>query len=553
MQHPQVIVSDSVPRSEDPKPNDDGAPSRSSKPAPAQDSKLRTLWRTLAEATLLRTLREDRLLLAATLVLSASALAPMWRTPILPLVDMGANIGAAGLLDDAAFGDGVVARHYFVNLRLVPYWTVYLLISLFEQLAGPFVAVKVVVGLSVILLPLAVMRLLIAMNRSPRLGLWAFILSWDTNQYWGWISFQIGMAMALYAIAKLIEMKSYRDALKVMGLSALIAVTHVHAVVLLLGTGGLLALRARPFFQSLRFYAIGIAGSSVLIIGWLFDKVLSKGGTVASFGFDSPPIQARIDKLFEYTLDNIPGDAQWISRFAFTVLLCAPALALLNRRSPPSVEARFAPLCLLLASGALYLSLPFSIHGPISHWWTYPRFGTYMLIGLLALPRPRLERLQSLALMPGVVAAFQLHRATDEQFDQYGDYVTSYLRIVEHLPRNSRFMPLDLDNYRFRGTRRGALGQLHGYAASVTSSYDPHLFDEPNNPLRYRKRLKLPHQNWWRQHEFTMQDHGRFYDYIIVHPKNRDPFYHNGRGDEQVELLVESGPWRLYAVRDPVL
>ena len=82
--------------------------------------------------------------------------------------------------------------------------------------------------------------------------------------------------------------------------------------------------------------------------------------------------------------------------------------------------------------------------------------------------------------------------------------------------------PLDLDDARFRGTHDAALGQLHGYAAAAKSCFDPHLFDEPNNPLRYRPEKMPPVVNWFNQASFTMEREGRAYDYIIVHPVERD-------------------------------
>ena len=60
----------------------------------------------------LRMFAEDRVLLFATLLMSSSALLPLAMTPILPLVDLGSNVGAAALLDDAAFRHGAIAKYY---------------------------------------------------------------------------------------------------------------------------------------------------------------------------------------------------------------------------------------------------------------------------------------------------------------------------------------------------------------------------------------------------------------------------------------------------------
>jgi len=44
-----------------------------------------------------------------------------------------------------------------------------------------------------------------------------------------------------------------------------------------------------------------------------------------------------------------------------------------------------------------------------------------------------------------------------------------------------------------------------------------------------------------------MEKHGRYYDYIIVHPKKLDPL-HKQAADQGVELVREAGAWRLYEV-----
>lgn len=152
-----------------------------------------------------------------------------------------------------------------------------------------------------------------------------------------------------------------------------------------------------------------------------------------------------------------------------------------------------------------------------------------------------------LALLPGLVAAVALHLAIARQFREYGKYVRPYLQIVDALPRGVTFFPLDLDDRRFKGALNPVLGQLHGYAAAAKASYDPHLFDQQDMPLLFKKPLKLPVINWFRPTTFTMEAHGRHYDYVIVHPIDRDPF--PAKWMDAAELVRESGAWRLYKVK----
>ena len=510
-----------------------------------------TVW--FASLPTVRLLVEDKPLAIGFVLLWLSAMAPMLVTPILPLVDMGVNIGAASLMNDTAFGKGVVAQHYFVNLRIVPYWTVYAFLNLIESVAGPFVAAKVTVGLALGLLPLGVMRAMRAFGRSPRLGLWAFMLCWDTNLYWGWITFQIGMALALWAIARVFEIRTWRDALKMLPLTLTIALTHVHAVALALVVGGLLVFIKRPIKKAFWHHVVGLSGCVLLLAPWLWGTFFppatrSKPGPLT---FGTHPMAQKLGSLFRYTIDLIPtpdGNAG-IMTYAFLLLLLGPALFLLLRPRLIPQSRRAAPGLFLLGAAGLYLIMPFELNGPIAHWWTYPRFGTYALIGLLLLPRPRLDGLRGLTVVPGIVLAFFVHRAIQQQFRAYGDYVRPYLEIIAALPRNQLLYPLDLDDYRFKGTYDPVLGQIHGYAAAVKSCFDPHFFDQVNVPLRYRASNMPPVPNWFDQASFTMEREGRAYDYIVVHPIERDIIARRPSQRAQVELVKEAGPWRLYKVK----
>jgi hypothetical protein len=514
-------------------------------------SKLVQPWRWLGNRRTVRMFRDDRVLLVGTLILAASALWPLWTTPILPLVDMGSNLGAACLLDDVALGQGVAAQYYEINLRIVPYWTVYLLIAVLAQLAGALLAAKIAVGVVVVLLPVTVMRLLLALGRSPRLGLWAFMLAWDNNLYWGWITFQYGMVLALFVIAKLVEMRDVRDAAKIVPLAVLTALTHVHAVALLLTVGGLLGLGQRPLPRSLLRHAVALCGCALPLLPWLWSKLGGTAGSATTFAFDFHSPRHKVQNLFTYSIDNLPGLGAPATAAGFVLLSmgCMILFAFEQRKVAP--RQLWAPSALLLGSALLYFGLPFAISGPVNHWYTYPRYATYLLIALLCLPRPLLQGAASLVLVPGVVTTMFIHYGIAAQFREYGDYVRPYLEVIASIAKGSRILPVDLDDYRFRGTREAVLGQLHGYAAAVTSSFDPHLFDEPNNPIRFRAGTTLPHPNWFRPTEFTMEAHGQYYDYVIVHPVTKDPIARRKKWRDGVVLAKDAGPFRLYRVKSP--
>ncbi len=126
---------------------------------------------------LYRALRGDPLLLALTVLLTLAAWAPLCVTPFLPFSDLHNNVAAASMLFDAATGRGTIGYHYHVNME-PPTRTGRATSSCAAASAvgGVLFAAKAFVAFLAVLLPLSVMRLLLALRRSPRLGLWAVAL-----------------------------------------------------------------------------------------------------------------------------------------------------------------------------------------------------------------------------------------------------------------------------------------------------------------------------------------------------------------------------------------
>jgi hypothetical protein len=477
----------------------------------------------------------------------------MFFTPFLPLVDLGSHVGAAGLLPDVLLRRGIAPQYYSANPLPVPYWSGYVVLTTLHVLFGPFVAAKVTTALAVLLLPLGHMRLLAALQRSPRLGLWAFALAWNVNTYWGWFTFQLGMAFAFYAIAWLVEAQSLRDVPKIAAMTALVVLSHPHAAVLVAVAALALFLVGPMSWRSLLRYALGLSGF-VVTLPWLFAR-LGSGGGGGPLHYDAvdPPGPEKIASLYRYSVDVFtrPG-AVGVTCVAFLLCVLGPAVLGGLRRRPVPERSTARAVALLGACAALYLLLPFQIRSPTPHWWTYPRYATYILLALLLCPAPDLQGLRALLLAPGVAVTLALGVARVQQFSDYGDRTRPYLAIVHAMKPDSTFLPLDFD-FAWSGTREDSLGQLHGYAAAATSSVEPHLFDEPNMPLLFRPDSRLPIPAGWQTDRiagaFNMEEQGRFYDYIVTHPRRLDVVA--GLPHDQVELVVESGEWRLYAVHKP--
>jgi hypothetical protein len=509
------------------------------------------LWRPVLEwlgnRRTVRMFREDRLLAAMTLTLAAVSLIPVFVTPFLPLVDLGSNVGAAGLIDDVLRHREVPYRFFSINRLPVPYWSGYLLLDFFEVLTGPFIAAKATVVVTVLLLPVSHMRLLAALGRSPRLGLWAFLLAWDVNTYWGWFTFQLGMGLAFYALAWIVETSDWKSALCVAPLTSVIALTHPHAIALLgVGAIALAAVKPRPL-RALRDHCIALGGNTVLL-PWLVTKVLRHEGSVAQLDVQDAALTEKVASLYRYSLDTLPAvDAANLTALAFLLLIFGPVLLGAMKRRATTPRSTAMAVAILATCVGLYVFFPFAVNAPVVHWWTYPRYATYILLALLLLPAPTLRGAQLFVLLPGLTLAVAMTAARTRQFSAYGTITRPYLDIIHAMRSNSTFLPLDFA-FDWPGTREWSLGQLHGYVASAKSSFDPHLFGQEHSPIIYRASTRLPAPDWQRLAEtFNMQDQGRFYDYIITHPRSLDIVAK--LPPEDVELIIEAGEWRLYEVK----
>src|SRR5450432_2069292 len=162
--------------------------------------------------TIVAALQQDRRLAIAFLILSIGSLSPLFATPLLPFPDLPSNVAGASLLVRTMLHQSSALQFYRVQYLPLPCWTSYLLLGISSLIVGPFIAAKLFTAGLVLLLPLALMRLLLAMGRDPRFALWGFLLSWDHNLYAGWHSYVFGMLLSFIFLAKVIEAEDRRAA-----------------------------------------------------------------------------------------------------------------------------------------------------------------------------------------------------------------------------------------------------------------------------------------------------------------------------------------------------
>ncbi|HEX2871314.1 MAG TPA: hypothetical protein VHP33_08660 [Polyangiaceae bacterium] len=495
--------------------------------------------------------REDRLLLVATLVMSLVTLLPLTQAAFLPLGDLPDTAACAALLPQIIWGKGAPAEYYSVNWAPVPYWTTTVLIAFFSSISNVLIAVKIVVGLIVLLLPLSTMRMLQALGRDPRLGLLAFGLSWEHSLAAGWIAHGLGMGMALWALAWILEADSLKASLRVAVLGGLIGLTHaLPTAYFVVGTAALTL--ARPgLLRRFVLHATAGVGLVVSLIPWLVERVQSSGGmkSATAMSFEWHPLWDKVRDLFRFTLDNftLPDDVEASAR-TFAMLLFAPILlTLLPVRAGAT---RLASLILLLVAFLFYAGMPMSVYGPVSHWYTYPRFATILVLSLLFVPRPDLRGWYAAWLVPLllIVAAFDLRVAS--AFRDWDTRTRPLLGLIRLVPLNSRVLPLELDDT--DPAIKWAIGnQMHAYFAAMRNGFDPHLWNNPSIPFQYRQEKRLPSTGptGAEGRSFTLKQYGSHYDFVLVQGKALDPIVgHTESSKFRARLVGETDRYRLYAI-----
>src|SRR6185436_19339445 len=114
-----------------------------------------------------------------------------------------------------------------------------------------------------------------------------------------------GMALALYALAWMIEMRRLRDALKTIVLTAVIALTHLHATALVGVTALLMAVAKAKPARAFVHHALSMAGF-LLLLPWTIARLFPGPGHNGHVTVENAPWDAKISSLYSWSLDTIP-------------------------------------------------------------------------------------------------------------------------------------------------------------------------------------------------------------------------------------------------------
>lgn len=511
---------------------------------------------------------------AFTLVFAACLAAtvlPLWMGRHLPAVDAPQHlflIHVLGHLDDPAlpFGEVYQARPGLT------YLTAYYGIRALAALGGVERALQVWLTLVILAIPLSLLALLKALNKSPWLALLACPLAYTDNFYWGLVSFLSALpltllSLACFAMALEAPAGSPRSRWATLGSAASLFVLQLtHAAAMILPALALpLLLATTPSDGRRRARALASLTPGVaLFLGWLLSGV-NRGRQMGAPGepwrasaplfhrenFTFHPLSEKVGQFPELLSNGFWG---WADRPAIWAVAGAAALALssallLRQRGPPDAPriARLRPLLLFGLALTYYLLLPMDVNGYM--YSIYPRYAqvaALLAIPALPFPRPPLEKLAAAAAAlvsvysgGNLAVLFQRFDAEAENFEV----------VARALPRGARVMHLVTDWSSRHATHAVYLhyAALAALRAEGVPSFS--LAIDPSFPVGYRQDRKPPAAAWeWHPERFSWTDHALWYDYFLARGDLPAQALFGAHAAD-VELAARADRWQLYKRR----
>lgn len=508
----------------------------------------------------------DRILLIATLALSLAVVAPLCVTHFLPLTDLHYHAALAELGKRIWAGDELASHHYAFQARPSPYWLSYLLLMLSSSVVGPVYGSHLVVALSLLLLPLGVMRLLLALGRSPRLGLWAYAVVWDFGVAMGFVAFTLAMGFSFFFIARVIEgVKQPASKPRQLALTSLVGLllpmTHALPSAMAALLVALLTLVELPRFRRSAWFMSWAFLPVLGLLPWVLSSP-SDGNQPMPETLDEilyfAPAGERIERFLLHSVSFVRGSlASQIQGMTVWVLLVLPLVYLGLRPlreacTSPADDRRAAVL--YFGAWAIYLLLPASLYWPFHQIIIYERFGSFVLMAGLLLPNAPLRGQRAGLLVPGVAAALASTWLTYSFCRSYDEQTRPFQEIIDAIPEGKKVLPV-VWSVKTPDSVHDSTFALTAQYNAQRGGYTPHIFATPNLPVRPRAETRPPTPLWKNPRATKVGQHAVHYDYVIVQGREADRFragrFHRTARGGRVHLRVEheAGEWRLYSVQ----
>jgi hypothetical protein len=482
--------------------------------------------------------RADRVYEVTFWLCAGLAVYLVWHHRYLPMVDLpqhATQLSAWVHLYDPAFG---FARQFELNFS-TPYLAAYLLARPLAGL-GVVTALKVVITLAVLGLPLALRVLLRQHGRDHYWALLGFPLAFSFAFYFGFVVFLFAAPLYLLAIVAAFSYSNRPTPLRgvaLMALTTAVFFAHGMAFYLTLATCGLISLLTPGTAR----------GRLTLIAPLLVPIFVATSWTVQFLAIGAYPGDEFVHwalglSRFSDLLGNQLG-LGWddpVATLAGVVMLLLPWLEGIRWARDPR---RYVPLAVTLL---FCLGTPASLQGlPLIH----PRFSTFLMPGvLLALEAPPVptRRLHRPAVAVVAVAWLALLLL---RFQGFQGEASGFDRILAQMEPNKRVRPLIFARGSVFIPKFAVFVHFPAYYQAEKGGYLGFSFARNwTAVVRYRAGVDVGMATGaeWEPELFSYAREGAGYDYFVVRsgPDLRHTLF--GAAAARVSLVAREGSWWLF-------
>jgi hypothetical protein len=502
----------------------------------------------------------DPLLVAAFALLWAASLVPIWAPRHLPLLDLPRHLAAAQILSHFRDATTGYARFYELNLLPLPYWGWLAPVRALALMMPVAIASKLVLSAYALALPLGCALLARRMGRSPWLALFIFPFVFNMNVGYGFVAFVVGLAIlpfALWALDRFLDEPSLGRGVALSLLTLAIYFAHVLPW-MFFGLAALLQLACHGKKPRAIAAAAGLMLPSLAVAVSAFRMAARTGtdvqrGPLAIEGRWLPAVEVMRDASSQLTIgwpESNRALQVLIGLFVIwlVLLLSARTDARDTAASQHGWRFRFEIICGLCA--LMPLVLPAHLEKPVDLWMIGGRFVSLAAIFTLLLPHGPIAGRRKLLFIPVVALCLYYPLALGGKWLAFDKRAQAARRLIHHIPRGKSTLTLVVGDGSDPAVDIQFAPYLafHAYPQLYAGGFDPWALDT-GFPMRVRPGRALPSPHFRHPEEFTFEQHGRHYDYLLTLREPRDNSLFMPSEVGVARMVGSDGEWRLYEVR----
>jgi hypothetical protein len=464
---------------------------------------------------------------------AALALVPLWCVKYLPMVDLPQHASQIAIwthLHDPRYGfEAFFELHYFT-----PYVAAYGLARLLAEGTSVLVALKVVISLSVLALPLSFVPFFRRMAVSRWWSLLGFPLAYGYSFTWGFLSFMMGVPIAFLFLTAVVGYARAPTARGGLLIGAFIlALFWVHVLLLLFcqAIAAAIIVGQTDGARGVVKRALPLLLPAPILVGWfLMDRHRTQEPMAWTLGVD------RLFHAFAFS-------GYYARPAAVAAIIATGAIILLRERdSPRGLGLTWLPYAL---TAVVVLFWPRLVFGTAR---IAPRFNIFLLPFLVAWLRPAFPAALRAALVGATAAWMALLTFHFVAFDRDGRDYEDIATVISPRPRIRPIIYAKTDDeipfLHFPAWTQVEKGGLYGFSFAINY---PVVRYRPDAP-----RLMAADAEWFPERFDWRREAPRGYDYYVVRSEQAGPALTESlfKG-ATVALLAEKGMWHVYGARPP--